>query len=147
MICLEMEFYVSGEFDRGRAAVWEGSGASAQLTLPQMVHMSIPLFIILIFHKAVWSLFVLDAVWMMNHGYVGSLDFLNKRARFWDLYKYSSGLRMLFLPYGSYAVINSLQKIKTSHCKVWVSVLLDVQLRLVRWDGANPFFWSWQQLH
>lgn len=43
MICLEMEFYGSGEFERSRAAVWESSGASAQLTVPEMPHMSIPL--------------------------------------------------------------------------------------------------------
>lgn len=39
MICLEVEFYSSGEFDWGRAAVWEDSGASAQLTLPEMASM------------------------------------------------------------------------------------------------------------
>lgn len=43
MISLEVEFYGSGEFDRGRAAVWEDSGASSQLTLSEMAHISIPL--------------------------------------------------------------------------------------------------------
>lgn len=61
------------------------------------------------------------------------------RARFWDFsYKACSGLRVLFLPCGSFTVINSLQKIKTSHFKDWISVQLDVQLRLVGWDEANP---------
>lgn len=84
---------------------------------------------------------MMDSSGKMNHDYLGSLDFLNKRAKFWDLsYKYSSGLRVLFLPCGSFTVINSLQKMRTSHCKVWISVLLDVQLKLVRWDGANPLF-------
>lgn len=31
MICLEMEFYGSGGFDRSRAAAWEDSGASAHV--------------------------------------------------------------------------------------------------------------------
>lgn len=54
MICLEVEFYGSGEFDRSRAAIWEDSGASAHVnTIINNTY----------FQKAVWALFMLDAVW------------------------------------------------------------------------------------
>lgn len=99
-ICLEMGFYGSGEFDWGRAAVWEESGSSAH-TARNGTHVNTILSNTYFSEGSGITIHCWMQSGKLNPDCLGSLDFLNKRARFWDLsYKSSSGLRVLFLPCG-----------------------------------------------